>query len=239
MKFEYFAGEQRTEPWFELKLGKPSASNLGRWMAVSKRDGTTPLKARLDYEKELMFERTFKVPFEKFYSSAMQDGVDLEEFGRQEYAKLRKVEVVPMGAFHNEFFVASPDGGVGDEGLLELKWLKDTNWTEVLASQKPFANSTGTTDHWKQCQGQLFASGRKWCDYAAANMNTKKIIVLRILPDLEFFKELEASLKVPLSVEPFSTANVFDLVDAIPENIAFAIAQSSSDNNSGGEQLAW
>lgn len=215
MKFNYFAGEQRTQEWFDKRLGIPSASNLGRWLAVSKakdpKVNGTPLKARADYERELMFERTFKKPFTKFVSGAMQEGIDMEEFAREQYTKITKRVMVPVGMWFNEWFCASPDGGVDDKGLGEIKWLKDTHWTDVLESNAPL------DDHWKQMQGQLFASGRAWVDYIAGNLNTKKFIIIRVLPDKEFFKELEASLKKPLTVEAFNTKNVFDFVDELPE----------------------
>lgn len=215
MKFQYFAGEQRTKEWFDARLGKPSASNLHKWLAVSKRDGVTPLKARLDYERELMFERTFKVPFEKFVNEAMQEGIDFEDYAREQYTKITGRKAVKVGMWYNEQFCASPDGGVEDEGLIEVKWLKDTNWTEVLATRTPHVGSSG--DHVKQMQGQLFASGRKWVDYVAGNLNTKKLIILRIAPDKKFFKELEDSLKQPLSVEPFKLEGVYDLQEELPE----------------------
>lgn len=215
MKFEYFAGEQRTKPWFDAKLGKPSASNLYRWEAVSKKDGVTPLKAREDYEKELQYERQFGVMFEKFTSSAMQEGIDWEDFARQQYTKITGRVATEVGMWHNEFFCASPDAGVEDEGLLEIKWLKDTNWTEVLRTKKPYVGNSA--DHWKQCQGQLFASGRKWVDYVAGNLSTKKVIIVRVYPDLEYFDKLNASLRQPLTIEPFDLTNVFDFVDVVPE----------------------
>lgn len=229
MKFKYFAGEQRSPEWIKIRLGKPTASELVRWMAVSKRDGTTPLKARTDYEKELMFERTFGVMFDKFVSQPMQEGIDFEVYAREQYAKKTGRTVVPVGCWYNNYFVASPDGGVEDEGIAEIKWLRDTNWTEVLSTKTPFVGNSA--DHYKQIQGQLFASGRKWCDYVAGNLNTRKFIILRVEPDRAFFKELEKSLKQPLSVEPFDMSSVFDF-DELPEGeitpeIAAGAAQAS------------
>lgn len=208
MKFEYFAGEQQTAEWFKIRLGRPTASRLGDWLAVSKakdpKVAGKPLKARLDYEKELMFERTFGVPFEHFVSVPMQEGIDYEAFGREQYGKITKTKPVTVGCWYNEYFVASPDGGIGDEGLLEIKWLRDNNWTEVLRTGKPLPN------HEAQCLGQLFASGRKWCDYVAGNLNTKKLIVLRVKPDKDFFATLEKSLKQPLTIDKFNLKNVYD-----------------------------
>lgn len=227
MKFQYFAGEQRTPEWFAGRLGKPSASNLYRWKKYDKRKKEpTLLKASTDYERELQYERTFGVLFEKFTSKAMEEGVDFEQFARDQYAKIMGVTVVEVGMWYNDYFAASPDGGVEDEGLLEIKWLKDTNWTEVLVSKQPYVGSSA--DHWKQCQGQLFASGRKWVDYVAGNLSTKKLIIIRVLPDLDYHAELEKSLLEPLTAEPFNLDGVYDFVDTLPEG---AEAQLESQNN--------
>lgn len=208
LKFEYFAGEQRTEPWFEIRLGKVTASRLYDWLAVSKRDGS-PLKARLDYEQEIMFEREFKTPFEHYISSAMQEGIDFEDFIRDQYAQITEFTVVPVGAWYNDHFCASPDGGVKDEGLLEIKLLKDTSFTDVLANGVP-------EKHWQQIQGQLWASDRKWCDYVAASLSTRKIKIIRVKPDKEFHKKLEKSVQEPLTVKPFDKKFVFDFVEVPP-----------------------
>lgn len=219
MKFEYSAAFQRSPEWYKLRIGKVTASRLADWLAVSKRDGK-PLKARSDYEQELMFERTFGVSFENFVSSAMQAGIEFENFAKQEYHKATGNEVEDCGCWFNEYFLASPDGTIGKDGLVEVKILKDNSFTDVLVNGVP-------ENHWKQMQGQLWASGRKWNDYVAANLNAKKIKVIRVLPDKEFFKTLEASVKEPISVEPFSKEGVFDIVDKLPE----APTMISSVNN--------
>mgnify|MGYP000282288184 CR=1 FL=1 len=227
MKFEYFAGEQRTEPWYALRLGKPTASRLADWLDVSKAKATAgkPLKKRLDYEKELMFERKFGVAFENYVNSAMQDGIDFESFAVAQYEKIKGVTVVPVGGWYNEWFMASPDGGVADEGLVEVKVLQDNSFTEVLISGVP-------DKHWKQIQGQLFASGRKWCDYIAVNLHTKKIKIIRVLPDIEFHQYLELALQEPLVTAEFDNSELYDFVDVLPEGAqAPAINRDHSDNN--------
>lgn len=212
MKFEYFAGEQRTEPWFALRLGKPTASRLVDWLSVSKSKATAgkPLKARLDYEKELMFERQFGVAFENYVTSAMQDGIDFEDFLVTQYEKITGNKVTAVGAWYNDHFLASPDGGVADEGLIECKVVRDNSFTEVLVSGVP-------DKHWKQIQGQLFASGRKWCDYVVGNLSTRKVKIIRVLPDPEFHEYLEAALLEELVTAEFDNEQLFDFVDATPE----------------------
>lgn len=218
MNFKYSDAPQKSEEWIQLGLGVPTASNLYRWEAVSKKDGVTPLKLRTDYEKELMFERQFGKPFSKFVSDAMLEGIDWEMFARREYERLTKNTVNEVGCWYNEFFRASPDGDIipkgkkSPEGLLEIKWLKDTNWTEVLETQAPFVSNSA--DHWKQVQGQMFASGRKWTDYMACNETTKKIIIIRVYPDEEYFKSLEKSLQQPITIAEFDISNVYDMSGA-------------------------
>lgn len=237
MKFEYFAGEQRTKPWFDLRLGKPTASRLDDWLAVSKAKATQgkPLKARLDYEKELVFERKFGIAFENYFNTAMQEGIDFEQFSVAQYEKITDQKVTPVGGWYNEHFFASPDGGVGDEGIIEVKVLRDNSFTDVLSADpavthpktdkdgKPVLDEndkpvgTGVIEkHWKQIQGQLFASGRQWCEYVAINLSTRKVKIIRVEPDKEFHAYLELALMERLTVPEFDDTDLYDFVDALP-----------------------
>ena len=227
-KFEYFAGQQKSPEWFELRRGRVTASRLDDWLSVSKaKTGTgKPLKKRLDYEKELLFERSFNVSYQNFVSEAMREGIDFEDFARLQYNKINEVTALECGCWYNDLLVASPDGVVGENGLIEIKVLRDNSFTEVLTSGVP-------EKHWRQIQGCLYASGRKWSDYIAINLNTKKLKIIRVLPDQEFFDYLDLSLQESLVVAEFPTDGVFDFVDALPEGTVIpAILSDLSD--SGG-----
>lgn len=211
MKFEYDDTPQRTAVWLDNKRGKIGASSLWRWLSVSKSKATpgAPLKERLDYEKELMFERQFGVSFDRFVTPAMQDGIDYEDFARKQYEKITKNSVAECGCWYNDYFVASPDGLVGNDGLVEIKVLKDNSFTDVL--------TTGVIHkHYIQIQGQLWASGRKWCDYVAINLNTRKLKIIRIVPDPAFHAILEEAVVQPLSVIEFDASGVYDFADELP-----------------------
>lgn len=214
LTFEYWGGIQRSPEWLELKRGKIGSSRLADWLAVSKAKATTgkPLKARLDYEKELIFERTFGVSFQVWVSDAMQEGIDLEDFARKQYQQITGNQCDECGCWYNEFFVASPDRTVGDDGLLEIKILKDTSFTSVLYEGVP-------DKHWKQIQGQLWASGKKWCDYVAVNLNSKKVVIIRVLPDTEFHAYLNEAVQEQLVTEAPSLENVHDIIGEIPQGL--------------------
>lgn len=235
MKFDYLGAPQKSPEWFKVRLGKVTSSRLGDWLAVSKAKAGAgkPLKARLDYEKELMFERQFGVTFQTFVSDAMQDGIDYEAFAAKQYADLHpEWSVDECGCWYNDVFVASPDrivlektdGKLEVVGLLEIKIVKDNTFTEVLTSGVP-------DKHWKQIQGQLFASGAEWCDYVCLNFNTKKFAIIRVEPDKEFFEYLELALQETLVTEPFSVENVHDIKGEIPEGVVLGAMLDRSDSN--------
>jgi len=240
LKFEYSAAPQRTPEWYKARLGKPSASNLYRWLAVSKAKGKigTPLQARLDYEKELMFERQFGVSFQTYVNSAMQEGIDYEQFAAHEYAKLHPEWVLEeVGCFFNKFFVASPDRLIFPKGSntadvenaigeIEVKIVKDNTFTEILISGVP-------DKHYKQIQGQLWATGLPWCDYVALNFNTKQFVVIRVERDEEMIDYLKLSVQEKLVVAEFATTNLHAIQEAIPEGVELGANIDRSDSNIG------
>lgn len=229
-KFEYLDVVQRTPEWFKARMGHVTASRLSDWMAVSKAKGKegTPLKAREDYERELWFERKFGVSFNNYVSEAMLDGQDFEEFACLQYEKITKTAVRYCGIFFSDEFAASPDRLVGTDGLIETKIVRDNTFTEILLIGVP-------EKHYKQIQGQLWASGRKWCDYVAINLNTRKISIWRVTANADFQKELEESLKVPISVEEVSLSELHDIQGELPERATMNLIETEAVTRGGME----
>lgn len=210
--FTYSDVPQRSPEWFEIRLGKVSASRLADWLAVSKaKTGAgKPLKARLDYEKELRFERQFNTNFNNYISDAMQDGIDFEAFAATQYEKITGNVALECGCWYNGSFVASPDRTVGDDGLVEIKVVRDNTFTEILISGVP-------DKHYKQIQGQLWASSRKWCDYTVLNLNTKKVLIIHVVRDEELIEYIEAAVQETLVQEEFTTENMHDVIGELPD----------------------
>lgn len=242
MSWQYYAGAQRTPVWYQLRIGKVTASRLDDWLAVSKAKGKEgqPLAKRTAYERELQYERQFGVAYQNYVSDAMLDGIELEDFARKQYQLISGNRAEPCGAWHNDHFVASPDSEVypkgsnnadpdNAEGLLEIKIVRDNTFSEILLSGVP-------QKHWRQVQGQLWASGKQWCDYVAVNLNTKKIKVIRVEPDAEFHEWLELAVPEPISVPPFSEDNLYDISGDIPTGIN---AEEFNGEQPKEPQLSW
>ena len=85
----------------------------------------------------------------------------------------------------------SPDGLVGDDGLLEIKNFSDKVYLELLLTGKI------EKKYYNQMQMQLYVTGRKWCDYFVFNPNfiDKPYYMVRVYPDKDTFAHLDSALK--------------------------------------------
>lgn len=208
--FTYDESPQRSPQWLALHTGRVGASSLGRWLSVSKRDGK-PLKGRTDLEQEIAFSKAFNVGFSRYVTGAMQQGIDQEDYVREQYEQQTGTKVTTVGCFYSEHFIASPDGLIDLDGGLEIKWLQDSNWTEVVVSGKPL------DDHYAQIQGNLYASSRTWWDYVAANGNTGRFIVIRINRDEDFIDKIKESVKAVADIAPLKAYGLYEFAGEAPQ----------------------
>jgi len=203
--FTYSDAPQGSPEWVQSRHAKVTASRLGDWLAVGKNG--KPLKRRTDYEVEIAYEKQFKVSFQKFVTKAMQDGIGFEGSLADAYSSAIGVPVEKCGFFYSDKFGASPDRLVGDDGLLECKILGDNSFADVLQNGVP-------TDHYLQIQGQLLATGRKWGDYVAGNLNTSKFKVIRVEPDTDTIQCIRDSLSdLDNIVSEFDTERLYDFTN--------------------------
>lgn len=188
--FKQSTYQQRTDGWYKERVGKPSASRLGDFMNYTKA-GLAGYK-RKEYMRQLAFERLFNTNFMVFESQAMRDGVFYEDFAKQLYTRETKTEVKGVNSFISDYFVATPDGLVGD-GLLECKVVGDGTFAEYLVDGVK-------QDHALQVQGQLLATGRDWCDYVIVNLKTRAYAIHRLYRDNNMIQMIYDKLHEPLEL---------------------------------------
>jgi len=183
--------EQRTEEWFAARLGKVTASRVNDVMAKTK---TGYSASRDSYMTQLVLERITQTKAEGFTSQAMQWGVEQEPFARAAYEAAQGVMVEEVGFVPHptiEWAGASPDGLVGDDGLVEIKCPNTATMIETLLSQKVPGK------YFTQMQFQLACTGRKWCDYVVFDprMPAKaQLFVKRVDRDDAYIAEIEAEI---------------------------------------------
>lgn len=240
LDFHYSDADQGSPLWLAIKRGRIGSSNTWKWTNVSKKDGVTPLKTRIDYEGELQFERQFNTSFEHFVTSAMQEGNEFEDWAASQYQQTFNVQLERLGCYYNEFYVASPDRRiVGANAGVEIKVVKDNTFTEIMTSVKilrendreALIKTTNAYKHWQQMQGQMWATGWDYVDYLMVNFNSKKFAIIRVRRDEDFIKELAESVQVPLSVEKFETGAIHDIKGEVP--VGLFLAENSSNNSEG------
>jgi len=160
---------QRSPEWFEVRRGLPTASSFDK---VVKADGT-PSKQSKAYMYQLAAERVAGIREVTFTSAAMEEGIRREAESRRVYAMLREVEVEEVGFCIDDSgrYGCSPDGLVGEDGVLELKNPTGKVHVEYLVGGKL------PTAYLQQVQGQLLVTGREWCDFVSYHPGLPTFIV--------------------------------------------------------------
>jgi len=180
--------DQGTEEWFTIRIGKVTASRVADVIAKTK---TGYSATRDNYMAQLVCERLTGQKGESFTNAAMQHGTDTEPLARAAYEALRDVLVDEVGFVPHPSIImagASPDGLVGEDGLLEIKCPNTATHIETLLSQSvPGKYNT-------QMQFQMACTGRQWCDFVSFDNRLPdklQLFVKRVPRDNEFIKQME------------------------------------------------
>ena len=149
-------------------------------------------KQREKYLFQLAGERITGKAEETYQNGVMQRGLELEAEARNLYELLNDAKVEQIGiCFPDEkmAFGCSPDGLVGEDGLLEIKCLAPHTHVGVLL------NSVAERAHYPQLQGQLLVTGRKWVDIMFYHPKMPPLIV-RVERDETYIQKLSAALEI-------------------------------------------
>ena len=173
---------QGSSEWFELRKQRMSASHAQAIAANGK--GLTT------YINQLMGNYYSTDDPETYQSKAMLRGIELESSARFAYEMETGNEVQEVGfIIHDEYSGASPDGLVGDNGLVEIKALENKAYFQYLLDEKI------DTGYLWQVQAQMLICERDWSDYVLYNPNYKRsLIIQRVFKDEAKFAKLETGL---------------------------------------------
>ena len=155
---------QGSQEWHTFRLGKVSGSRVKDVMAKGR--GKEPSATRRNYMMELLCERLTGNPAGADLSrnAAVQRGVELEPLARASYEVSAGVMVAETGCFSHQsidWFIASPDGLVGDAGLIECKCPNTATHVATLQSGRHDAQY-----EW-QMLAQMACTGRAWVDFVS------------------------------------------------------------------------
>lgn len=179
---------QGTDAWKQIRLGKVTASRVADVIARTKSGWGA---SRANYMGQLIAERLSGVCTEGFTNAAMQHGTEYEPEARRAYEFRHDVDVAQIGFVPHPTIAAagaSPDGLIGDLGLVEIKCPATHTHIETLLGQKvPEKYRT-------QMLWQLACTGRAWCDFASFDPRmpeSMRLFVARVHRDDEAIAQLE------------------------------------------------
>lgn len=183
---------QRTDEWFQARLGKVTASRIADATARTK---TGWGAGRANYMAELVAERLTGNRADGFTNAAMQWGTDMEPLARSAYSLMTDMDIQEVCFVDHPTIAmsgASPDGMVGSDGLVEVKCPNTATHIDTLLG------SPIDGKYIKQMQWQMACTGRKWCDFVSFDPRlpaSMQLHIQRVEADPAMIRELEADIR--------------------------------------------
>jgi putative phage-type endonuclease len=150
---------QGSAEWLALRAGKVTASRVADVIAKTKSGWGA---SRANYAAELICERLTGQPAPSFSNAAMQWGTEKEPEARAAYEFRCNSDVAQIGFVPHpsiQMSGASPDGLIGDDGLIEIKCPTSATHIDTLL------NEAVPQKYATQMAWQMACTGRQWCDF--------------------------------------------------------------------------
>ena len=179
--------EQGTKEWRDVRKLKFTASHASTIIANGKGLQTLVDEMLAEYYSS----GNYPEYTDEYKNYQMKRGNDFEDKARKiyEFETGDKVETVGFIELDDRIGV-SPDGLVGEDGLVEIKNHSDKVFLKLAETKKI------DKKYLDQMQMQMFVTGRSWCDYFAFNPNfNPSFIKIRVNKDVEVFGQLVDGLR--------------------------------------------
>jgi exodeoxyribonuclease (lambda-induced) len=156
--------QQRSEAWYDARRGKITCSNLGALLGqVSYVSRNEAYKRCLGLEQRKALKAKKDGKEVEKPNPACTWGVDNEPNGIVAYMQKTGNYVQATGLHSHTWYpwlAGSPDGFVGDEGLIEVKcpFYKKRDGSSRIHAKVP-------GHYWMQVNALLEITNRSWCDY--------------------------------------------------------------------------
>lgn len=179
---------QGTPEWFELRIKYPLTASHAQAIGTGGKGLET-----LCWDK--LAEKYSKSQKEQYTNEHLERGIELESQARGIYELMTGNSVSEVGFITDESISeaggCSPDGVVGEDGLIEIKCFADTKHFKMTKKGIEIESKY----RW-QIQQQLLFTGREWCDFIVYNPNFEdSLLIERVYPDKEMQEKILAGLK--------------------------------------------
>lgn len=183
--------EQGSESWLEARRGILTASVIGKLITSTLKVANNETSRTII--RTLAAERITGHVEPVFVSYDMEFGSFVEPYVRDHYAEHYTKETVTEVGFmvrdHDGYRLGySPDGLVGDDGLIEIKSRKPH------IQLKAFLEDQVPAENMAQIQTGLLVSGRQWCDYISY-CGDMPLYIRRITPTPQWQQTITQTLQ--------------------------------------------
>jgi putative phage-type endonuclease len=183
---------QGSPEWRLARCGSLGASRMADAVARTKSGYGA---SRNNLMAELLVERLTGLPTEGYTNAAMQWGSEREPEARAAYEFRADVDVEQIGLITHPTLAgthASPDGLIGDDGMLEIKCPNTATHVETLL------DGDVAGKYVTQMQWQMACAGRKWCDFVSYDPRmpeSMSLFVKRVMRDDVHIATLETEAR--------------------------------------------
>ena len=181
-----YTGEQQTEEWHKLRLGKFTSFDFHIFFGNS----TTKEKELFAKAAERITSR--RSDSKNFSNKHIDRGNELQEDAILMYELQKNVKVESVAFVElNKNVGCSPDGLIGTDGIIEVKCPDDPIFLKSCVKGIKGVIPTYKT----QVQFAMYVTNRSWCDFIYYNPNFKDPIhVIRIDRDDDKIEEIKEQL---------------------------------------------
>ena len=176
--------EQLSDEWFAARLGHVTGSHFA--------DVLNKATGRKTYMYKVMAEILSGEVAPSYSNKAMEFGSEYESDAREYYEALfGKIQQVGF-VERDEYVGCSPDGLVGKDGIIEIKYpFPSTHLAYIIKNKLP-------ATYVPQVQGNLWVTDRKWCDFVSFNAKIKDrpFWCVRIEREEKYINVLSEGVKV-------------------------------------------
>jgi putative phage-type endonuclease len=184
--------KQRSPEWYAARRGSLGASDIGDALARTKTGWST---SRAHVANRIILERLTGKTVQGFTTWAMREGIEREPEARLAYMFHVDVDVADAWVYPHPTIAsahASPDGFVGQDGLVQFKCPQHPAHLDLLQGG---ATPPG---YIMQTQWEMACAGRSWCDFVSYQPDfpsSMQLIVRRIERDNQLIAELEDQVR--------------------------------------------
>lgn len=196
---------QGTPEWFNDRLFHFTSSELYKLLTKPKskqdQEAGKPSKTAEEYIFEKLAEDLTGRYDDSLDTKALRWGETYEADARLAYETVTGNSVDLCGFIEwSKIFGGSPDGLVGEDGIIEIKCPFNTsNHVRYLLLESQYELNGLKPEYYAQIQGNLLVTGRKWCDFISYDPRCIRpelaLKIIRVNRDEDFIKKAVEAIR--------------------------------------------